>query len=229
MAKSSTTAFGVQFENVADGTAGIPLKSVVTVAAPYGAQSASVVSDQIWTFVGTEWVKYFYYTPNARKPTEGYWCLSTDATHQEIPDTVTLMPGQSFFFVRSNNSATSITLAGGVVGLDKTQTYSVAKSTTTAMAWPWPEAMNIKDFTKYNSAPYGAQSASVVSDQIWTFLGTEWVKYFYYTPNARKPTEGIWCLSTDSTHQETDAKIEAGSAFFFVRSNNSAATINFAR
>ena len=151
VAKSSTTAFGVQFEDVANPEAGIPIKSIVKVAAPYGAQSAGNVSDQIWTYTGADWVKYFYYTPNARKPTEGYWCLSTDSSHQELPDTLVLKPGQSFFFVRSSNSATSITLAGGVAQLTKTLSYSVVKSSTTAMAWPWPEAMNIKDFTKYNS------------------------------------------------------------------------------
>ena len=229
--KGSTTAFGVQFENVADADAGIPVKSLVTVAAPYGAQKIGPGGDQIWTYTGYEWIKYFYYAPNSRKPAEGYWVLSTDTEHKELGDDIVLKTGQSFFFVRSSSSDSSITMAGGVATLTGLMSYDVAKGATTAMAYPWPEAMKIKDFTKFNSAPYGAQKIGPGGDQIWTYTGYEWIKYFYYAPNSRKPAEGYWVLSTDTEHKELgdDVTVNPGSAFFFVRSSSSAATISFSR
>ena len=109
--KGSTTAFGVQFENVADADAGIPVKSLVTVAAPYGAQKIGPGGDQIWTYTGYDWIKYFYYAPNSRKPAEGYWVLSTDAEHKELGDDVIVNPGSAFFFVRSSSSDATISFS----------------------------------------------------------------------------------------------------------------------
>ena len=214
---------GVQFENVGEST-GIPIKKLVTVGNPLGSTSAIAAADQIWTFNGYTWTKYYYYKRGATTK----WCVAGSTT--EIGDDVVLQPGQSFFFVRStadSNATTTLTLAGGVVTLTSKPSYSVAAGSTTAMAWPWPEAMKIKDFNNYNPDPRGSTSAIAAADQIWTFNGYTWTKYYYY----KRGTTTKWCVAGSTDEIGDSAVVEAGSAFFFVRST--AATgptkIEFAR
>ena len=227
VARGSTTAMGVQFQAV-DGAAGIPIKSLLTVSDPRGATSASSGADQIWTFDGHTWAKYYYYRRSST--TTPKWCLSTDSTKTEIGDDVVLKPGQAFFFVRSDSDLATeeatITLSGGVVPLTSQVSYNIAKGSTTAMAWPWPEALKIKDFNNYNPDPRGSTSATSGADQIWTFDGHTWAKYYYYRRSST--TTPKWCLSTDSTKTEIgdDVVITSGQAFFFVRSDSDVATDN---
>ena len=214
---------GVQFENIGE-SAGIPIKKLVTVGNPLGATGANSGADQIWTFNGYTWTKYYYY----KRGTTTKWCVAGSTT--EIGDDVVLQPGQSFFFVRStadSNETTTLTLAGGVVTLTSKPSYSVAAGSTTAMAWPWPEAMKIKDFNNYNPNPLGATGANSGADQIWTFDGYTWTKYYYY----KRGTTTKWCEAGSTTEIGDNAVVEAGSAFFFVRSTAATSTtkIEFAR
>ena len=214
---------GVQFNNVAN-EGGIPIKSLVTVGNPLGATGANGSADQIWTFDGHTWTKYYYY----KRGTTTKWCVAGSTV--EISDEVVLNPGQSFFFVRStddSNESTTLTLAGGVVTLTSKPSYSVAPGSTTAMAWPWPEAMKVKDFNNYNPDPLGATGANGSADQIWTFDGHTWTKYYYY----KRGTTTKWCLAGSTAEIGDDVTIAAGSAFFFVRSTDAAAatTIQFTR
>lgn len=214
---------GVQFENVGEST-GIPIKKLVTVGNPLGGTQAAAAADQIWTYDGHTWTKYYYYKRGATTK----WCKA--GTTVEIGDDVVLQPGQSFFFVRStadSNATTTLTLAGGVVTLSSKPSYSVAAGSTTAMAWPWPEAMKIKDFNNYNPNPLGGTQAAAAADQIWTYDGHTWTKYYFYKRGATAK----WCKAGSTVEIGDDVVVEAGSAFFFVRSTaaTGATTIEFAR
>ena len=218
----STTALGVQFENVANAEAGIPIKSLLSYANPTGQNKPdSINCDKILVYTGADWVKYYYYKKNLTATP--YWVLSTDTTYQEIKDDVTLKAGQCFFFYRANNakSTTAVTLAGGVAPLAKPQAYTVAPGSTTAMAWPWPESLKIKDITKYYENPTGQNKPdSINCDKVLVYTGSDWIKYYYYKKNLTATP--YWVLSTDTTYQEIkdDVKIDCGSGFFFYRANN---------
>ena len=95
VARGSTTAMGVQFQAV-DGAAGIPIKSLLTVSAPIGSTSATTSTDQIWTYDGHTWTKYYYF----RRGSTTKWCKANST--EEIGDDVVISSGQAFFFVRSN-------------------------------------------------------------------------------------------------------------------------------
>lgn len=100
----STTAMGVQFENLGS-TAGIPVKSLVTVGNPIGQTGATAGADQIWTYNGFTWTKYYFY----KRGTTTKWCVAGSTT--EIGDDVTVAMGSAFFFVRSNTAAGATTIA----------------------------------------------------------------------------------------------------------------------
>ena len=225
MAKASTTAIGVQFENVADAEAGIPIKSVVKIAAPSSSAYCDGNADQIWVFTGSDWIKYYYYKASRSL---SYWCVNGDDSHTELTDDKVLKAGQTFFFVRANTSATTITLAGGVVPLANTKAYPVAKASTTAMTWPWPDAMKINKFHTYVAAPSSSAFCDGNADQVWVFTGSDWIKYYYYKASR---SLNYWCVNGDDSHTElTDDKvIPCGSGFFFVRANTSATTVSFKR
>ena len=104
VAKGSTTAIGVQFENV-DGTDGIPVKSIVTVGTPLGATAANAAADQIWTFDGYTWTKYYFY----KRGSVAKWCLAGSTT--EIGDNVTIGTGSAFFFVRSTSASEAVSIS----------------------------------------------------------------------------------------------------------------------
>ena len=85
---------GVQFENVGEST-GIPIKKLVTVGNPLGATGANSGADQIWTFDGYTWKKYYFY----KRGTTTKWCVA--GSTEEISDNVVVEAGSAFFFVRS--------------------------------------------------------------------------------------------------------------------------------
>ena len=100
----STTAMGVQFENIGE-SAGIPIKRLVTVGNPLGATSAIGTADQIWTYDGHTWTKYYYY----KRGSTVKWCLAGGTT--EIGDDITVPAGSAFFFVRSTAASGATTIA----------------------------------------------------------------------------------------------------------------------
>ena len=225
VAKGETLAVGVQFENVANPDAGIPIKSVVKVGTPSSSASCDLAADQIWVYTGYDWIKYYYYKASRSL---NYWCQDGDATHTELTDDKVLKAGQTFFFVRANTSASTITLAGGVVPLASTKVYNVAKGETVAMAWPWPDAMKINKFHTYVGSPSSSASCDLAADQIWVYTGYDWIKYYYYKASR---SLNYWCVNGDAEHKElTDDKvIPCGSGFFFVRANTTATTVSFKR
>ena len=222
VARGSTTAMGVQFQAV-DGAAGIPIKSLLTVSTPIGSTSATTSTDQIWTYDGHTWTKYYYF----RRGSTTKWCKANST--DEIGDDVVLKSGQAFFFVRSDAATedATITLSGEVVPLASQVSYSIARGSTTAMAWPWPEALKIKDFNNYNPTPIGSTSATTSVDQIWTYDGHTWTKYYYF----RRGGTTKWCKAGSNEEIGDDVVISSGQAFFFVRSDAATedVTITFAR
>ena len=197
----------------------MPVKSIVKVANPAGSTSAIAAADQIWTYDGHEWTKYYYYKRGATTK----WCVAGSTT--EIGDDVVLKSGQSFYFIRSNTSDSDLTFAGGVVPLSSKVAYSVKSGSTTAMAYPWPEAMKIKDFQNFNSAPAGSTSAIAAADQIWTYDGHEWTKYYYYKRGATTK----WCVAGSTTEIGDDVVVSSAGGFFFIRSNTGDAVITFVK
>ena len=226
---------GVQFETVDQKE--IPIKNLVSIPAAdqkfAASTSKAAAGDNIWVFTGSSWTKYYAY--KGKGMTAGRWCVDGDTTYQEIPETITLKAGQSFFFVRPTTATanTTITLAGGVKALDKALEYSIAPGATVAMTFPWPVAMKVKDFGKYMvdaDRKYGAStSKSAAGDNIWIFTGSSWTKYYAY--KGKGMTEGRWCASDDTSYEEIgdDVVINPGQAFFFVRPTTATAntTITF--
>ena len=215
MAPKSTTGLGVQFKDIA--TASIKIKDLVKVSNPKGGGSIGGTTDQIWTYDGYEWTKYFYYDARGVKK----WLktpVSAPATAPETEDTIG--NGQSFFFVRSSSGVAgdTVTLSGEVVALASKPAYTVAPKSTTAMAYPWPQSFKIKDFNQFNANPKGGGSIGGTTDQIWTYDGYEWTKYFFYDARGVKK----WLktpVSAPATALETEDEIAVGQAFFFVRSS----------
>lgn len=209
----------VQFKDV--GTGSIKIKNLVKGSNPKGGGTIGGTVDQIWTYDGHEWTKYFYYTARGVKK----WLktpVSTPAAALETEDTIN--NGQSFFFVRSSLGVAddTVTLAGEVVPLANNPEYPVTPGSTVAMAYPWPMAFKIKDFNQFNANPKGGGTIGGTVDQIWTYDGHEWTKYFYY--NARGVKKWLKTpVSTPATALETEDQIEVGQAFFFVRSSTGAA------
>ena len=210
-----------------DGVSGesIPLKSVVAVTTPKGSAEADVTADQIWVYNDGAWTKYYFYV---KRGAGNIWCLAGTTT--EISDDIVLTSGQSFYFVRSTAATEpcQLTLSGSVVPLSSIKTYDITPGSTTAMAFPWPQNMKIKDFTAFNPDPKGSAEADVTADQIWVYNDGAWTKYYFY---VKRGAGNIWCLAGTTTEISDDIVIAPGSAFYFVRSTAAAGnvTISFKR
>lgn len=219
VAPNTTTGLGVQFKDVATGS--IKIKNLVKVSNPKGSASIGGTADQIWTYDGYTWTKYFYY--DARGVQKWLKTPVTKATTDpETEDTIE--NGQSFFFIRSSSGVAgdTVTLAGEVVPLASKPEYPVDPNTTTAMAYPWPQAFKIKNFNQFNANPKGSASIGGTADQIWTYDGYTWTKYFYY--DARGVQKWLKTpVVKATTDLETEDEIAVGQAFFFIRSSSGAA------
>ena len=235
VAPGATVAMGVQFETVDQKE--IPIKNLVSIPLAdqkYGAStSKSDAGDNIWVYNGASWTKYYAY--KGKGMTSGRWCVVGDTTYAEIPDTLTLKAGQSFFFVRPSTATSNvdITLSGGVKALNTPLEYSIAPGATVAMTFPWPVAMKVKEFGKYMVAAdrkYGAStSKSDAGDNIWVYNGASWTKYYAY--KGKGMTDGRWCVVGDTTYEEIgdNIVINPGQGFYFVRPSTATAntTITF--
>ena len=227
VAPGTTTGLAVQFSST-DGSE-IKIKDLVTVNNPKGGGSIGAATDQIWTYDGYNWTKYYYYSGRGvskwlKTPVVN---AGTDAETEDI-----IANGQSFFFIRSTSGAAgdTVTLSGAVVPLAEARTISVAPGTTTAMAYPWPEGFKIKNFNTFNSNPKGGGSIGAATDQIWTYDGYNWTKYYYYS--GRGVSKWLKTPVVNAgTDAETEDEIVAGQAFFFIRSTSGAAgdVISFTR
>ena len=193
-----------QFQS-ATGTGALCINDLVKVASPKGMPGLTPAADQIWLWdsVNDEWVKYFY------RSTNKVWCKQGETTQT----TDTIGAGKTLFFRRGGGgAATTITLAGGVVALTGEPTYpNLVAGKYAFMAYPWPVAMPIANFKKYQGAPKGMPGLTPAADQIWLWDATndEWVKYFYRSTNK------VWCKQGETT--ETADVVPAGEGFFFRR------------
>lgn len=207
-------ALTVSFENIGE-TPEVPVASLLTINNPAGAASASLPgNDQIWRWdtANSTWIKYYYRKVGTQAAIG--WCAAgaTTVTTDTIPC------GETFFFRRgtAGGSATTLTLSGAVKQFTASASYSVEPGKYCFMGYPWPIAMSIADFTKYQGAPAGAASASLPgNDQIWLWdtETSDWVKY-YYRKVGTQPAVG-WCKAGATT--VTTDTIPAGEGFFFRR------------
>ena len=220
--KGETKLLAVNFENVADAT---PIKVVDLVKAEGGfvGSTDSSLADQIWTYSRQEgWNKYYYYK-KTRAPVAEYWAVVGGTS--EIDANVSVGPGSSIFFVRSNgssSSATTLTFAGGVVDLKTVKSVDVEKGETKLICNPWPIGMKISTFNNlFSSGTVVGSTDASLADQIWTYSRANgWKKYYYYK-KTRAPVAEYWAVVGGTTEVTDVDTIDAGAGFFFVRSNSS--------
>ena len=220
--------FSVQFENLADAKA-IPIRSLVTYENPQSnSQKLSDANDQIWTYKGGTWQKYYYCSKN--NANKG-WHLDEDGGENigplltaENDDLYSISAGDAFFFQRSNTieTETVLTLAGGVKPLAGQREYVVAGGNATLICNPWPLPIQINQFhNNYVNPQSNSQKLSDANDQIWTYKGGTWQKYYYCSKN--NANKG-WHLDEDGGENigpmvEDTETIAPGEGFFFQRSN----------
>ena len=211
-------ALSVAFDNVGSVKT-YPIASLITCDAPKGAASALTSADQIWLWdtAAGDWVKYFY-LKKGTQPAVG-WCKKGETA----VTTDTISSGETFFFYRgTGGAATTLTLSGEVKAFDAQPEYDApAAGNYKFIGYPWPVAMPIGGFEKYQGAPKGAASALTSADQIWLWdtAAGDWVKYFY----LKKGTQAAvgWCTKGE-TAVTTDS-VPAGQGFFFYRGTGGAA------
>lgn len=207
-------ALVVGFENIGE-SAEIAVSNLICVASPAGAASANLpTNDQIWRWdsANSTWIKYYYRKVGTAAAVG--WCSAgaTTVTADTIPC------GETFFFRRgtAGGSATTLTLAGQVKQFTASTSYSVEPGKYCFMGYPWPVAMSISGFTKYQGSPAGAASANLpTNDQIWLWdtETSDWVKYYYRKVGTQAAVG--WCKAGSTT--VTSDAIPAGEGFFFRR------------
>ena len=205
-------ALSVSFENVGED-AKFPIASLFTCAAPKGAAACTTAADQIWLWdtEANDWVKYFY-MKKGTAPAVG-WCKKGET----VATTETISAGETFFFFRGQGgAATTLTLAGQVKEFEAEAQYDApAALHYKFIGYPWPVAMKVADFAKYQGAPKGSAACTTAADQIWLWDTdvNDWVKYFYMKKGTA-PAVG-WCKKGETV--ATTETIPAGEGFFFFR------------
>ena len=218
-------AFAVQFENIGE-SAQIAIPDLFACDNPKGAANGGLATpDKIWLWDSDlgDWVKYYYRKVGTAAAVG--WCKLGATT----VTTDTVSNGDTVFFYRGDGgAATTLTLAGGVKSFAASATYT----TPTAgkfkfMAYPWPTAMSIADFDKYQGAPKGAANGGLATpDKIWLWDSEagDWVKYYYRKVGTAAAVG--WC-KLGATTVTTDS-IPAGEGFFFYRGDGATVdTITF--
>ena len=224
-AASKFKAFAVQFENIGETTA-IPIPSLFTCDSPKGAANGSLATpDKIWLWDTTanDWVKYYYRKVGTAAAVG--WCKLGETT----VTTDTVSNGDTVFFYRGSGApSTTLTLAGGVRTFSASAVYDAPPASKFKfIGYPWPVAMSIANFDKYQGAPKGAANGSLATpDKIWLWDTTanDWVKYYYRKVGTAAAVG--WCKLGETT--VTTDTVPAGEGFFFYRGSGAAAdTITF--
>ena len=91
--------YGVQFTEVS-GLEEIPVKDIISVDVPKGANTIGDTADQIWLYDTTamDWKKFFYRT---QRTTVYGWC---DETGTVVTDADVIPVGCGFFFKRASSA-----------------------------------------------------------------------------------------------------------------------------
>ena len=182
-------------------------------------------ADQIWRWDtnNANWIKYFWRA--GRGVTTPCWCKEGETT--ETADAVPA--GENVFFYRGGSAKTSITLAGGVKSFTASKSYSASVTKFVFMGYPWPQELNVADFTQFYSvdAPAGGLNIGAGADQIWRWdsASANWVKYFYRS--GRGVTTAGWCK--EGASEITTDTIPVGEGFFFYRGGATTVTIEFSK
>ena len=153
------------------------------------------------------------------------WCKLGSA----VVTTDTVRNGDTVFFYRGDGGvATTLTLSGAVMPFEASATYTTPEAGNFKfMAYPWPCAMPIADFDKYQSAPKGAANGGLTTpDKIWLWDSdaNDWVKYYYRKVGTQAAVG--WCKNGAAI--VTTDTIPAGEGFFFYRGDGATVdTITF--
>ena len=170
-------ALGLQFEDVAGGTGTKSISELIDPA-KLNSNTDPALSDQIWRYdsVVNKWVKYFY--GKASRFATPEWKRLEGEEGKDLTDKDVVKVGETVLFYRSG-AATTITLAGGVRPFGNPQGYTLNASVYTFIAYPWPVALPIADFSKYYTPTSNTDPA--LCDQVWRYdnVQNKWVKYFY--------------------------------------------------
>lgn len=210
-----------QFENVAGGA--IAVKDAVTVS-PGQASNTKTAADQIWRWnTQTASWTYYFLCLDKRAGIMNQWVKDGD----KVETTDTIPAGETFFFKRSSAATqpASLTLAGGVMDMSKSVSFSVTGAQLAFIANPWPIELPIKDFAKFvtGGEPKGSNTKTA-ADQIW-FWNTEtstWT-YYFLCLDKRAGIENLWVK--DGEKAETADKIPVGKGIFFKRSSAASETV----
>ena len=226
--KQEIKVLAVDFGDVAESKA-VPLNQAFTYTNQVGSTSLGDAADQIWTYKSGAWSKYFWYE---KLSTKEWRYMTGTSTSAKMPDSITVAPGEAFFFQRSNaskSSGTTLTLSGGVVPLKTKVETPVAKQQIVVLSNPWPISFKVNEFNNHYTNAVGSTSLGDAADQFWTYKNGAWTKYFWYEKLSTK--EWRYMTGTSTSAKVTDSvTIEPGEAFFFQRSNatkSSDTTITF--
>ena len=216
-------ALSVAFDNIGE-SAEFPIAELITCASPKGGAAAITTADQIWLWDtdANDWVKYYYRKVGTQAAVG--WCKAGETT----VTTDTIGAGETFFFRRGGGgAATTLMLSGAVKEFTAQAVYDAPSAGNYKfIGYPWPVALPIAGFEKFQGAPKGGAAAITTADQIWLWdtEANDWVKYYYRKVGTQ--TAVGWCKAGETT--VTTDSIPAGVGFFFRRGGGgSADTITF--
>lgn len=217
-------ALTVSFDNVGE-TPEVPVAGLVTVGSPAGAANVNLPGcDQIWRWdtENNTWNKYYYRKVGTQAAVG--WC----AAGTTVVTTDTIPCGETFFFYRGTAGAvTTLTLSGEVKEFTASTSYSVTPGSYCFVGYPWPVALSLSDFEKYQGSPAGAANVNLPGcDQIWRWdtQNNTWLKYYYRKVGTQAAVG--WCNA--GTTVKTSDTVPAGEGFFFYRGTAGATdTITF--
>ena len=213
--------YGVQFTEVS-GLEEIPVKDIISVDVPKGANTIGDTADQIWLYDTTamDWKKFFYRT---QRTTVYGWC---DAAGNVLDETTTMKNGDGFFFKRASSADGKVTISGAIKATDATP-IALSANRLHFVCNRWPIQLKVSDFAAMVDVPNGANTIGDTADQIWLYDTNtmEWKKYFYRT---QRTTVYGWCDETGTVVTDADV-IPVGCGFFFKRASSADGNLSFVK
>ena len=125
-------------------------------------------------------------------------------------------------------SEQTLLLSGAVKVFSAEPSYSVPAGKNQLMGYPWPVALAVSDFAKFQTTP--TQNSSFgAADQIWRWdtANSRWKQYYYSKYNKRAGTVDGWCTKESGGTEVTNDTIAPGEGFFFANGGAATQTINF--
>ena len=218
-------ALTVSFENVAGGS--IDITNLLSCA-NHNANASFGSADQIWRWDTTNgrWDQYYYSKYNKRQGTVDGWC--TKASEGKSLTTATIPAGETFFYRNGGSAAQTLVLSGAIKAFSAEPSYSIPAGKQQLIGYPWPVAMPIADFAKFQVNPVSNASFGS-ADQIWRWdtVAGAWKQYYYSKYNKRQGTVDGWCTKESGGTAVTSDSVNPGEGFFFRNGGSATQTISF--